>query len=108
LKKGILVSTNIEKRADYVDLISSFSGLSKVEATKLFDEIKDGIVRTLRRGGRVSFFDLGVVTAKARAPRVGRNPKTGEPLQIAASNAAVFKAGKVLKEALNSGEVLES
>lgn len=102
------MSINIEKRADYVDLISGFSGLSKVEATKLFNEIKDSIVRSLRQGKSVSIFDLGVVSSKARAPRVGRNPKTGEPLQIAASNAAVFKAGKVLKEALNSGEVVES
>lgn len=100
------MSTNIEKRADYIDLISNCSGLSKVEATKLFNAIKEGIVGTLRTGKSVTVFDLGVLSNRTRAARVGRNPKTGEPLQIAAANVAGFKAGKALKEALNSGSVV--
>lgn len=99
---------NVEKRADYVDLISNCAGLSKAEATKLYNTIKDSIARSLRTGNSVSVFDLGVISVKTRAARVGRNPKTGEPLQIAAANVAAFKAGKALKEAVNSGSVVES
>lgn len=100
------MNTNIEKRADYVDLISNCAGLSKADATKLFNAIKEGIVATLRTGKSVTVFDLGVLSVKARAARVGRNPKTGEALQIAAANVAGFKAGKALKEAVNSGSVV--
>lgn len=100
------MSKNIEKRADYIDLIANSAGLSKVAATKLFNDLKEGIVQTLRTGKSVTIFDLGVLSVKARAARVGRNPKTGEPLQIAAANVAGFKAGKALKDAVNSGEVV--
>lgn len=101
------MSKNIEKRADYINLISELTGLSKEVSIQVFNGLKEGIVQTLRTGKSVTIFDLGTLSVKARAERVGRNPKTGEPLKIAAANVPGFKAGKALKEAVNSGLVVQ-
>ena len=106
IKKGILVGKITENREDFIDLIVEETGLSKVDSTKLFDKFVDSIVQTLRAGKSVAIPKFGVFSVKARAARVGRNPKTGEALQIKAANVAAFKAGKALKDAVNSGSVV--
>ena len=55
----------------------------------------------LKAGGSVALVGFGAFSVKTREARNGRNPKTGEALQIAASNAVTFKAGKALKDAVN-------
>ena len=96
------MSNNLEKKADFIDLIAHSSGLSKVVATQIFADIKESILDTLKSGKKVSLFDLGVLTVNSRAARVGRNPKTGEPLNIAATNVPGFKSAKSLKDAVKS------
>ena len=63
----------------------------------IFDEVADA----LARGDRVELRGFGAFSVKRRASRVGRNPRTGETIQIAASNQPKFKAGKALKDAVN-------
>ena len=61
----------------------------------------DAISGTLANGGSVSLVGFGTFSVKARAARMGRNPRTGEAIQIKASNVPGFKAGKGLKDAVN-------
>ena len=63
----------------------------------IFDEISEA----LARGDRVELRGFGAFSVKSRGSRVGRNPRTGETIQIAASNQPKFKAGKALKSAVN-------
>ena len=65
--------------------------------TTIFDEI----IGALARGDRVELRGFGAFSTKRRDPRTGRNPRTGEPMQIPASTQAKFKAGKGLKDAVN-------
>jgi DNA-binding protein HU-beta len=62
----------------------------------------DSITDALKRGDQVSLVGFGTFTVKNRAGREGRNPRTGETIQIAPSNVPGFKAGKALKDAVNS------
>ena len=61
----------------------------------------DSVTTTLANGGSVSLVGFGTFSVKARAARAGRNPRTGETIQIPASNVPGFKAGKALKDAVN-------
>ena len=61
----------------------------------------DSIQATLASGGSVSLVGFGTFSVKARAARMGRNPRTGEAIHIKASNVPGFKAGKGLKDAVN-------
>ena len=63
--------------------------------------METGVIDTLANGGQVTLTGFGVFSVKDRAARTGRNPKTGEEIQIAASKVPTFKAGKGLKEAVN-------
>jgi DNA-binding protein HU-beta len=63
--------------------------------------VVDSITSALKRGEQVSVVGFGTFSVKHRAARAGRNPRTGETIQIAASNVPGFKAGKGLKDAVN-------
>jgi DNA-binding protein HU-beta len=65
------------------------------------DAVIDSISRALKKGGTVSLVGFGTFTVKKRAARQGRNPRTGEAIQIKASKVPGFKAGKALKDAVN-------
>ena len=71
------------------------------DVEKIVDTIFEEITRTLVHGGRVELRGFGVFSTKHRDARTGRNPRTGEPIQIAASMQPKFKAGKGLKDAVN-------
>ena len=75
--------------------------MSRADATKAVDGLLDAIQDTLAAGGSVSLVGFGTFSVKARAARSGRNPRTGETIQIPASNVPGFKAGKGLKDAVN-------
>lgn len=81
--------------ADILDL-----DLPQTIVKKIIDAVWDVIKQKLAEGEQVSIAGFGNFIAKNRAARVGRNPKTGDAIQIAASRTAAFKAGKVLKDAL--------
>ena len=88
-------------KAELVDAVAGASNLSKADAGRAVDAIVDSITSALKRGEQVSVVGFGTFSVKHRAARSGRNPRTGETIQIAASNVPGFKAGKGLKDAVN-------
>jgi len=89
-------------KSDLIQSVVDSTGLSRAEATKAVDAVLDSITSTLSQGLAVSLVGFGTFSVKARAARAGRNPRTGEALQIPASNVPGFKAGKGLKDAVQS------
>jgi DNA-binding protein HU-beta len=88
-------------KGELIDAVAASAGISKSEATKAVDGVLDAVTSTLSNGGSVSLVGFGTFSVKARAARAGRNPRTGETIQIPASNVPGFKAGKALKDAVN-------
>lgn len=90
-------------KADIVDHVAStVDGLTKKQASEAVDATFACIADRLNDGDRVSVPGFGSFSVSERAARKGRNPATGQEIQIAASKNARFKAGKDLKESLNS------
>ena len=88
-------------KTDLVKAIAKNAELSQKKAEEALSTILEGISDTLASGEEVSFVGFGTFKVSERAARKGRNPKTGEEIQIAASKVIAFKAGKALKEAVN-------
>lgn len=88
-------------KGELIDSVATRAGLSRADATKAVDAFVDSVTATLAAGGQVSLVGFGTFRVKARAARAGRNPRTGETIQIKASNVPGFKAGKGLKDAVN-------
>jgi DNA-binding protein HU-beta len=74
--------------------------LSKTQGLELMEEVVGMITEHLKKGERVKIAGLGILQVRNRAARMGRNPRTGEPLQIKASKKVAFRAAKELKEAI--------
>ena len=88
-------------KGELIEAVAGSADMSRAEATRAVDAVLDSVTRTLAGGGSISLVGFGTFTVKARAARMGRNPRTGEAIQIAASNVPGFKAGKALKDAVN-------
>ncbi len=88
-------------KSDLIDAIAAGAGLSKAEAGRALDATTAAITGALKSGQSVSMVGFGTFSVKHRAARAGRNPRTGETIQIKASNNPGFKAGKALKDAVN-------
>ncbi len=88
-------------KAELIDAVSSQCSIGKSEATRAVDAVFDTITATLKAGDSVSLVGFGAFVVKARAARAGRNPRTGETIEIAATRVPGFKAGKALKDAVN-------
>lgn len=88
-------------KGELIEAVAQSTDLSRADATRAVDAVLDNVTRTLQRGGSVSLVGFGTFSVKKRAARTGRNPRTGETIQIAASNVPGFKAGKALKDAVN-------
>lgn len=88
-------------KAEMIDAVASSADLSKADATRAVDAVIDTITETLRKGDSVTLVGFGTFEVRARAARTGRNPQTGETIQIKASNSPAFKAGKAFKDAVN-------
>ena len=86
---------------DLISSVSVGSGLSKADAGKAVDAVFDSITGSLKSGTEVRLVGFGTFSVSRRAASQGRNPRTGEPIQIPASNQPKFKAGKGLKDAVN-------
>ena len=86
---------------DLVASVASDAGLSKADSTKAVDAILDAITSSLKGGTEVRLVGFGTFSVSRRQATTGRNPRTGETIQIAASNQPKFKAGKGLKDAVN-------
>ena len=87
-------------KADLINHVASSAGLSKAAAGDAVEAVIGGITETLTDGGSVSLVGFGTFSVVERAARTARNPRTGESIEVAASNAPKFKAGKALKDAV--------
>ena len=83
-----------------VELIHGKIGGTKVQAEEVVESLIDAIVNTLKKGDEVSIAGLGIFSVKPRAARTARNPKTGEPVKVAATRVPKFRAAKALKDAV--------
>jgi DNA-binding protein HU-beta len=88
-------------KAELIDAVTGKTGLQKADATRAVEAVFDSITATLKSGDAVALLGFGTFVVKARAARAGRNPRTNETIQIAASKVPGFKAGKALKDAVN-------
>ena len=88
-------------KADLIDSLANKSELPKPKAEEIVNGLLDDIVGALKKGDKVNISGFGTFSISERKARTGRNPKTGEAIQIASSRAAKFKAGKTLKESLS-------
>jgi DNA-binding protein HU-beta len=86
---------------DLVAAVADSSDLSKADAAKAVDAVFDSITGSLKGGGDVRLVGFGTFSVANRKASTGRNPRTGEAIQIPASKQPKFKAGKGLKDAVN-------
>jgi DNA-binding protein HU-beta len=86
---------------ELVSAVGAAAGLSSSDAAKAVDSVFDEITRALKAGDTVQMTGFGSFSVAHRAARQGRNPRTGDTIQIAASEQPKFKAGKGLKDAVN-------
>lgn len=88
-------------KADLVDSVANKTEIPKEKAEEIVNGLFDDIIAALKGGEKVNISGFGTFSVSQRKARTGRNPKTGETIQIASSRAAKFKAGKTLKESLS-------
>lgn len=88
-------------KSELIEHIANNADISKAAAARALDALTDGVKRTLKKGGSVAVVGFGTFSAGKRAARTGRNPRTGEAINIKAAKVAKFSPGKALKEALN-------
>ena len=89
------------QKGGLLDAVAECADISKAAAARSVDTVLEVITESLKKGNAVTLVGFGTFNVRRREARTGRNPRTGEPIQIKASNLAVFKAGKGLKDALN-------
>jgi DNA-binding protein HU-beta len=88
-------------KADLIDSLARRAELPRQKAEEIVNGFLDDIVAALKNGDKINVSGFGTFSISERKGRTGRNPKTGETIEIAPSRVAKFKAGKVLKEALS-------
>ena len=88
-------------KSELADAVAEAANLSKADGARTLDALIDSITSALQRGDTVSLVGFGTFQVKQRNARQGRNPRTGETIQIKASKVPSFKAGKGLKDAVN-------
>ena len=88
-------------KSELIDAVAASADLPKASAGRALDAVLGAITEALKEGDTVSLVGFGTFAATQRAASTGRNPRTGEPIQIAASVQPKFWAGKGLKDALN-------
>ena len=88
-------------KSELIDAVASASDLSKADASRAVDGVIAAVTEALKSGDQVTVVGFGTFLVRERGARTGRNPRTGETINIAASKAPAFKAGKALKDAVN-------
>jgi len=90
-------------KSDLAQELSNKLGITKLDADKAVDSLIGNITDALKRGERVNISGFGTFALSEREARTGRNPKTGEAIEISARRSAKSKAGKQLKDSLQVG-----
>lgn len=88
-------------KSELIEAIAAASDLPKAAAGRALDAMTDTITKALTEEDQVVLVGFGTFSVKDRAARTGRNPQTGEPIEIAAAKIPSFKPGKALKDAVN-------
>lgn len=89
------------RKPDLVNLIADEADISKDKANQALNAVLDAITNALKSADSVSLIGFGTFEQRSRAARTGKNPQTGETIQIKASKTVAFKPGKTLKDAVN-------
>ncbi|WP_447528952.1 MULTISPECIES: HU family DNA-binding protein [unclassified Vreelandella] len=88
-------------KSELIEAIAASADIPKAAATRALDAMVESVTDSLKKGDSVSLVGFGTFAIKERAARTGRNPQTGQPIQISAAKVPNFKAGKALKDAVN-------
>ena len=88
-------------KGDLINKIAESANLSKAQATDALAAVLDGIGEALKDGDKATLIGFGTFSVSRREARTGRNPQTGEAIQIAAKNVIKFKPGKELSDSVN-------
>ncbi len=88
-------------KTEFVDAVAERADVQKSDAAKIVDSLVEVIGEQLKQGEQITLVGFGTFLVSKREARKGRNPRTGEEIQIAASNVPRFKPGKALKESIN-------
>jgi DNA-binding protein HU-beta len=88
-------------KSELIEAIAASADIPKAAATRALDAMVDTVTESLKKGDSVSLVGFGTFSVKERAARTGRNPQTGQPIQISAAKVPTFKAGKALKDSVN-------
>ncbi|WP_438397367.1 HU family DNA-binding protein [Caballeronia sp. DA-9] len=89
-------------KQELVDAVANQAGIAKSAAEETINAFLETVTKAVVKGDSVQLIGFGSFGTGARAARAGRNPKTGEPLQIAASKTVKFTAGKAFKDVVNN------
>ncbi|MDT8878279.1 DNA-binding protein HU-beta [Halomonas sp. THAF5a] len=88
-------------KSELIEAIAASADIPKAAASRALDAMVDTVSESLKKGDSVSLVGFGTFTVKERAARTGRNPQTGQPIEISAAKVPSFKAGKALKDSVN-------
>ena len=88
-------------KKDLIDYMADAMDATKADGERMIDAFMDAVTEALKKGDSVALTGFGTFSVTRRKARTARNPRTGEPVQVAAKNAPKFKPGKGLKEAVN-------
>lgn len=88
-------------KSELIDAVAASADLPKAAAGRALDAMVEAVTEALKEDDQVVLVGFGTFSVKDRAARTGRNPQTGEPIEIAAAKIPSFKAGKALKDAVN-------
>ncbi len=88
-------------KTEFVDAVAERADVQKSDAAKIVDSMVEVIGEQLKKDDQITLVGFGTFLVSKREARKGRNPRTGEEIQIAASNVPRFKPGKALKETIN-------
>jgi DNA-binding protein HU-beta len=88
-------------KSQLIDKIAAGADISKAAAGRALDSMIDAVTEALKKDDQVALVGFGTFSVRERSARTGRNPQTGETIQIAAAKVPSFKAGKALKDAIN-------
>ena len=89
-------------KQELIDNIAASADITKAAAARALDSVIDSVTNSLKKDDSVVLDGFGTFSVRSRAARTGRNPQTGQEIQIAAAKVPAFKAGKALKDAVNS------
>lgn len=88
-------------KQNLIDAVAEDADLTKAQASRAVDAVLENISGALSDGGDVTLVGFGGFSVKTTAPRTGRNPQTGKPIEIASKRKVIFKAGKKLSDLVN-------